>query len=126
MLRPRPLFVACSLLGAAGSARAENTPYTLFYLPAEGCPTAEQFSTELSNRAPWLVEAEREAALAIEVSFEEGPPLTGMLVLRDADGNTTQRSVPGSSCAEVVSALALITTVLIDAQRSESPPAPPA
>jgi hypothetical protein len=125
MSRRRAAVVACGLLLGSGSAWAQNTPYTLFYLPAEGCPTAEQFAAELSARAPWLVEAEEEAALAIEVSFEQATAINGVLVLRDADGQTTTRSVPGASCAEVVSALALITTVLIDAQRSESPPTPP-
>ncbi|HVJ21434.1 MAG TPA: hypothetical protein VM686_38750, partial [Polyangiaceae bacterium] len=125
MRRASSLILSCGLLLGASRAHAEEVTYSLFYLPAKGCPSAEQFAAELATRAPWLTEADGEAPLSIEVSFQESTPVTGVLVVRDTDGQTTTRSVPGSSCAEVVSALALITTVLVDAQRAEKPaPAP--
>ena len=108
MCRTRPVILACGLLFGAGQASAQEMTYSLFYLPAKDCPPAEQFAAELAARAPWLVETAGEAPLSIEVSFQEASPVTGVLVLRDTDGQTTTRSVPGSSCAEVVSALALI------------------
>ncbi len=102
-------------------ANAEPTEFALLYRPVPECPAREAFVAELTARSPWLREGAGEAPdVSLEVWFEAADPLTGVIVLRDSDGRTTMRTVPGASCAEVSSALALIATLLIDQQRRET------
>lgn len=127
MRRFAALPLALSLLGMATAVRAESS-YALTYRPAEGCPTREHFIAELGLRSQGLREATNEMPhVSIEVWFEGHEPTNGILLLRDSEGRPTLRTIPGATCDEVVAALALTASLLIDAQRQAAPaPAAPA
>jgi hypothetical protein len=110
-----PLLLALLLVTATASA-AESS-YSLTYRPAEGCPTREEFVAELGARSQDVHEASNESArVSLDVWFEGQAPIQGVLLLRDDAGQTSRRAIPGATCEEVVAALALTASLLIDAQ----------
>ena len=116
MFRLHALPLAVAILGSASVVKAEAS-YSLTYRSAEGCPTREHFVAELGLRSQGLREATNEAPdVGIEIWFEGNEPTNGILLLRDSEGHPTLRTIPGATCAEVVAALALTASVLIDAQ----------
>lgn len=120
MLRGPALLLALLLL-TTGAGAAESS-YALTYRPAEECPPRETFVAELAARSHDLREATNEAPeVTLEVWFEGRAPIQGVLLLRDAQGQTTQRSIQGATCGEIVAALALTASLLIDAKRQSSP-----
>jgi hypothetical protein len=130
MLRLRALPFAFVLLLAATAARADSG-YVLTYRGAEGCPGREQFIAELGARSEGLHEATGDTSgVSLEVWFEGQEQINGVLLLRDGEGHPTLRVIPGATCEEVVAALALTASLLIDAQRRATPApaasAPPA
>jgi hypothetical protein len=128
MHRLRALPIALALLATTAGATAESS-YSLSYRAADGCPTREDFIAELGARSPNLREATNGAPdVSIEIWFEGHEPTHGILLLRDAEGRPTLRTIPGATCQEVVAALALTASLLTDAQRQAGPvpAAPPA
>ena len=129
MVRLGGLPLALLVLGTATEVMADWS-YSLTYRAAEGCPTRERFVTELDLRSQGLREAADEThEVTIEVWFEGRDPTNGILLLRDREGQPTVRTIPGATCDEVVAALALTASLLIDAQRqatqaSAAPDAP--
>ncbi len=104
----------------ASAASAAQTSFALVYHPAPACPGRSEFTSELLARSPWLEESGAAPELGLEVWYEQsGGAYQGLLALRDARGQVTLRRVPGATCAEVASALALVTAVLVDARREE-------
>jgi hypothetical protein len=122
---------AAILAALAAPALADIAPARIVYdAPAE-CPGLEAFLEAVraqtpNARAPG--EGEPARTLAVHVDGEEGQ-LHGRLRIDELDGRSSIREVSGKTCEEVVSALALVTALAIDAGPDasvEAPPAPPA
>ena len=103
---------------ASGAARAGAPPLTVeSYVAAAACPTEADF------RAQWEREhAGREGARAITLAIgigSDGARFRGHVAITPAEGEASVRVVTGSTCGEVVSALALIAGLSVD---STTPP----
>ncbi len=114
-----------TFVGAPARARAESPPIP-FRVEAElpdGCPPAARFSAEVTSRTPRVrLAAPGEVARVYQLHVAPPPPLfLGRLEIPGADA----REVTASSCAEVVSALALTLALALDPAASTAPIAPP-
>jgi hypothetical protein len=127
MLRLHLLPLALPVLANPTVAGAESS-YSLAYREAAGCPTRDEFIAELESRSRGLREATDDAPnVGIEVWFGGEEPTNGVLRLRDGDSSPTVRTISGATCREVVRALALTASLLIDGRRQEAhTPAGPA
>jgi hypothetical protein len=98
----------------------------LSYRAAPGCPDESAFLAALTAQAGPFERAPRSSArirsLDAEISRSDSEHV-GLLRLREADGTTSERDVRGPTCAEVFSALALVTALAIDT--GPPPPNPP-
>ncbi|HSO40842.1 MAG TPA: hypothetical protein VLT33_50295, partial [Labilithrix sp.] len=119
-MSPRKLALAAAgALALAASwrvARADDPlPVHIDYERRPGCPEEDAFTREVLSRvsrARTAATGERARSLVVRVrSAEHG--LEASLVVRELDGTTAQRSVRGASCAELVTALAVIAAVVI-------------
>lgn len=81
-----------------------------------GCGGAKAFSSELKSRTLLLREAERDehAITFIVETFRARGGVRGLLTVRRQDGELSVREVPGGSCEEVESAMALIAALTVD------------
>jgi hypothetical protein len=135
------VMVGVVVLGAA-SAHADDEatlPLRIDYAAPLSCPSEELFVAQLRERVPTIrVALEGEAASAVKVDVvlaDSDDPYQAKLVLVDREGARSERVVTGSSCADVVRALAFITSVYAveraprpdpQAQLRVTPPPPPA
>lgn len=116
------------ILAFAGVARAQDAPEPLsvVYEAPEDCPTAQAFFREVSARTTRARAAqpnERARVMHVAVS-RRGEQYSGRLWIDDARGSGTARTIAGTTCAEVVGALALIGALAVDPQASTSSVAP--
>lgn len=124
MLHPRWLAAAVVLAGAlAGSdARAEVPHLRISYEAHEGCPSAEAFLRELLARTSRArAAAPDEAALEVRVHITRSGGASRGRITLGREERARVREVGGSTCAEVVAALALITALRIDPTASLAP-----
>lgn len=136
-----PVFVVALLCSVARIAWAqeEREPVHVEYVVSDtDCPDQARFVAELTARTSkvTVVETGERRRLHVEVVRRESPPargprVRGTLTLA-GDGKSASREVLGQSCAEVVSALALVAALAIDPHASTKPapelapdPAPP-
>jgi hypothetical protein len=116
-----------ALLSSRG-ARADTEPIRIRFTAHEGCPTGDAFTGEVqarTARARLANEGEDARTFTVTVTAR-GTGSHGQLTIRTVDGATAVREVSGRACAEVVSALALITALAIDPKASTAPqPIPP-
>jgi hypothetical protein len=132
---------ACAVEAAAGDALAASPPqapetepppqlFRLEYHPAPSCPPPEHFTYQLQSRTRRVVPARPgDPALTFVVQVLETPRgAEGRLWVVEPSGLTSERSVPGSNCTEVIAAMALIAAVMVDPSASLEPiaPMPPA
>lgn len=101
-----------------------------------GCGDAAGFLAELRSRTSRLrpaQEGERATTLRAEL-LREATGVRGHLTVRKGNGEVLTRDVPGRTCQEVVSAMALIAALAVDPlaltsesalATSEPPPPPP-
>lgn len=111
-------------------------PFRLVWSSSAGCGDGQAFSSELKSRTLLLREAERDehAITFIVETFRERDGVRGQLTVRKPDGDLSVREVPGASCEEVESAMALIAALMVDPlatgapvrQRPRSPAGPSA
>jgi hypothetical protein len=101
---------------AAGRAHAETLPYHIEYDAAPDCSSRAVFVQELLTRTPLVREAQpdEEGATFVVKLVDNGGTVAGELTFRESLGGETRRAVSGSTCDEVVPALALIAAVLVD------------
>lgn len=132
-MRTRAPLVLAALL-VATNARADGTePIRIQVSAPDGCPGADAFTAEVGARtARARVAAPGEAARSFTVTIVlAGKKAHGTLVIEDPQGAGGHREVSGESCAEVASALALVTALAIDPRASTAarvpirPPPPP-
>jgi hypothetical protein len=103
------------------AAQAEQPParqataFRLVWSSSAGCE-ARSFLAELSHRTTLLREAraDEHAITLIVETFRAPSGVRGKLSVREPDGELTVREVPGSSCREVDSAMALIAALMVD------------
>ncbi|HEY1956087.1 MAG TPA: hypothetical protein VGH28_10745 [Polyangiaceae bacterium] len=92
------------------------------------CPPESTFVDQVHARSPRvLIDASAARTLVVRIA-RAGEKTTGRIELREADGASTQRSVAGASCQEVIEALGLVAAVALDplastAPTTETPPA---
>jgi hypothetical protein len=97
-------------------ARADSGSVRVSYAGPAGCSSREAFVRELTRRTSRIRVSEAPdvaMSFAVEVA-DRRARVVGTLSLIDADGIETERAVNGTTCDEVVSALALIAAVLVD------------
>jgi hypothetical protein len=117
------------LVGRTASAvePTDSPRFVLDYAAPGACPGREVFLDALHTRTPrpQLVESGDTSAIAIAVRIEATPSsASGQLQLREPDGTAESRNVTSATCAEVVSALALVAAVMLDPDALSGPVAP--
>src|SRR5262249_45423392 len=110
--------------------RAESAvPFRIEYQASVACPEEERFTAALLARTAHVraaLPAEPAIVLNVELAGDR-EHLIGRLPMLEPDKGETVRVVPGSSCEEVIDALAVIAAVLIVPEgASERPREPPA
>jgi hypothetical protein len=120
------LAIALAAISAAATAAAADTePIRIRFEAPPGCPSEAAFLDQVRARtAKARVAAASEKARTFAVRLtQEGRSIHGRLAIEDAASQTELREVTGERCAEVVSALALITALAVDPHASTAPPA---
>jgi hypothetical protein len=123
-------LAAAVLLGPAPAAAddvAEPIRVAFRARPAEACPDEAAFTGEIVARtAKARLARPGEGARTFTVAVEaEGKRARGTLSIEDPHGESAAREISGDTCAEVVSALALIAALAIDPKASTAPKPPP-
>ena len=101
-------------------ARAQtNGGVKLDWDAAPGCPTQKTFVDGVHARSPAVrIAPDSPRTLFVRIARQPNADARsafgGKIELRESDGATTQRSVSGASCDEVVGALALVTALALD------------
>ncbi len=115
------------------SAQAPGQAFRLEYWSEGRCPDAAEFARQIQTRAPRLRPAVAdEPALGFYAELvERAGSATGRLTARTADGREVTREVRGTTCDDVVTALALIAALAADPNQTVEaapsvPPPPPA
>lgn len=110
-----PATIALALaLTSAGTVSAE-TVRLAWHAPAE-CPAQTQFVSEVRARTPsaQLSDSITDGRVfGVIVTRSEGK-YSGQLQIQEESGRANTRSFEGDTCAEVVSALALLTALALD------------
>jgi hypothetical protein len=119
--------LGCWLCTTQAAAQAP-TPFQLSYGTHPGCPTASEFAARISAHTPIARPAAAgERALELRVTTagsERGAH--GKLVIVALDGSSSERTVEGRDCREVVDALALVAAIVIDPNAQRVVAEPPA
>lgn len=117
-----------TFLTSVASAQLAAEPVRFDYNAPPGCPDAESFRNRVSartERARVAVPGELARTFAIEVRTD-GAGATARLSFTDSRGAPVVRAVRGETCDEVVSAIALVTALAIEAGTTEESSTPPA
>ncbi|MEP7050063.1 MAG: hypothetical protein ABJB12_06905 [Pseudomonadota bacterium] len=120
------LAVVCC--ASRARAQAPGQAFRLEYWSEGRCPDASEFARQIQTRAPRLRPAVAdEPALGFYAELvERAGSATGRLTARSADGREVTREVRGSTCDDVVTALALIAALAADPNQTvEAPPSAP-
>ena len=115
----RQPLVTCSLLLVASSVRAQSIEEAVrfqYVAPSE-CPDAASFAARVRERTERGREAnEGELARSFSVNIRaDSPGFLGGIEFLDEGGQNVSRRVHGEQCDAVVSSLALITALALDA-----------
>ena len=110
-------LMAASVVASVRGANADDVvPVQFDYEPRVGCPSSDAFVREVLARAPrarLATTADQPRSLVVRIrSSARG--LDGTLVVREADGHATERTVHAQDCDELVTALAVIAAIVID------------
>jgi hypothetical protein len=108
------LFVAAGQLSATPAA--EPTAIRIEFDAPSGCSTADAFYEGVrarTDRVRWAVEEETAVQIRIRL-HRTATKIRGELRLSDQEGEKETRTVDGSTCDEVVEALALTVTLALD------------
>lgn len=114
------------MLGAA-RARAEVAPerIALVYTAPADCPDADAFFAGIHARANAVRAEHGDRTFRVSVT-SDAAVVRGELEVAAADGTTTTREVSGATCAETVTALALVAALAIEERAVREVPRPPA
>jgi hypothetical protein len=120
--------LAWAALVALASADEPVEPIRVRYEAPAECPDEGAFVGEVrarTSRARLAAAGERARSFEVAVA-RRGGRFQGRLDVREPSGAASRREVSGASCAEVVSALALVTALAVDPRASTSARAAPA
>jgi hypothetical protein len=127
--RERAWAFAAAVALAPAPAAAEDAaePIRVAFHASEGCPDEAAFTGEITARTAKARparpgEAARTFTVDVEVSARR---VRGTLAIEEPHGESAAREIAGDTCAEVVSALALIAALAIDPKASTAPKPPP-
>lgn len=121
------LLVAPSWAQQLGSAMPATKAFRVVFRSTAACRDAGEFVWQLRRRTTRLRPAvgdEPSLVFAVQLAATPGG-VRGQLWIRDPDGTTTLRDVPGGNCHEVLSAMALIGALTVDPLADSGPLAPP-
>jgi hypothetical protein len=116
---------ALTFLASTSVAQPAGEPVRFEYRAPVGCPDAEAFVSRVqarTSRARLGAPGELARTFAVEVRVEAGG-VSARLTFTDSRGASVVRAVRGETCDEVVSAIALVTALAIEAGTTE-PSAP--
>lgn len=104
-------------------ARADVEPIGIDYSAPEGCPSADEFTTQVLERTDSARLSSELGVRTFVVAITRGEgEVEGSLSIRESDGSSSfARNLKGSHCAEVAMALALATALAIDPQATFAP-----
>lgn len=107
-------------------AQSARVPVSLEYAAHPECPAEPAFISQVELRSPRveLVSPENAGWRMSVTILREGTGSRGWLRIVDPAGQTSERSVAAASCAEVVSALALVAALTADPDATEQKTAP--
>ena len=120
------IAAALGVGGARAAAQPAAEPIRITFTAAPGCPDHDAFAGEVwarTARARPAAEGEPARMFRVDVSAAGGG-FRGRLAIEDPAGATAVREVSGVSCAEVTSALALVTALAIDPRASTAAKVP--
>jgi hypothetical protein len=124
--------IAASTLAAPPASAGDTEPIRIVFRAPGGCPDAAEFTGQVQARTAMArLAAPGEPARTFTVVIDTaGRRSHGKLTLDDPHGPGSVREVSAERCAEIVSALALVTALAIDPRASTAPtpaprPAPP-
>src|SRR5262249_6044736 len=105
-----------AVVSAAPSAAAQvaTEPIRIDFKAHDGCPDEARFTGEVrarTRKARLAFPGEPARFFRVLVTRDRGGKSRGKLTIEDPSGALATRDVMGASCAEVVSALALITAL---------------
>jgi len=119
------LAAACAistLLGASHACAEDSVPLRLRYEAPAECPNAEAFFAEVVARTALAQRARaNEPASALIVTIRSVPGGHAGRFELEARGAKSTREVSAAQCAQLVTALALITALAIDPNASTAP-----
>ena len=120
--------LALICLAIPARAAKPGQAFRLEYWADGVCPDAAEFARQIQTRAPRLRLAEAdEPALGFYAELvEHGGDAMGRLTARSPDGREVVREVRGPTCADVVTALALIAALAADPNQPVEDQAPQA
>jgi hypothetical protein len=110
----------------AGIAAADSLRF-VYEAPAE-CPGSEAFAAAVraqTKSATLTTEGEGTPGISVRIA-RKGSQLEGRLAIEEPGREASVREVTATTCEEVVSALALMTALAIDADLEARPSGPPA
>jgi hypothetical protein len=121
LVRLRRIAIPTAFLAAASVATdlawADQQPVRITYQAEGACPSERSFRQDVESRTLLARQPTgRETRQFIVMLKDQGRQSLGRLLIGDQHGSVVTREVTGESCAEVASALALITALAIDPQ----------
>jgi hypothetical protein len=116
-----------SVILAGGHAHAQTEAIFISYQADAACPPAGAFLAAVREKTPNVALAPAGAPVAyiVAVSTSAGQSVA-RLTMHGADFTTTMRDLAGTSCEDVVRAIALTTSLAITHDIEHKPPAPAA
>ena len=130
MARRSIVLVVAALVGITGGpalADAVIAPEAirLVYTAPAGCPDDSAFFAGVAARArAVLVDNAAERMFSVSIVPDQAGGFRGTLAVTTTLGTTTTREVSGASCAEAVTALALVAALAIEERLVDRPVAP--
>jgi hypothetical protein len=110
----------------ARAAGPDAEPFRLAWSTSANCGRAEAFLEELQARTARArpARAEEHAITFVAETFRSPEGVHGQLTIHRPGAQPVVRDVPGSTCAEVTSAMALIAALTVDPLASTAPREP--
>lgn len=111
------IALAWCLVFTPGPAAAQDTvePIRLTYQASAGCPDEGGFWARVrAQTVPLHPSTAQEAAPAVQVVLDAGPPATGRVAIMRSGQPSGTRSLQGDNCADVADAIALVVALAID------------
>ncbi|MBK8259193.1 MAG: hypothetical protein IPK82_41870 [Polyangiaceae bacterium] len=124
----RAAALAFALLAAwPAAAGAQEKRVRIVYTAPNGCPSESEFVSAVTSQAGPFRRASRSAVRVRTLEASITPVKSGFqgsLLVREADGAASTRSMGGTTCDEVFSALSLVAALTIDTGPREPAPLP--